>query len=59
MDSMEFRAFLDWLMCSDPWPVIDDDGNERGHDAIVRVANRYAIDWGFTDWVTAYHKHVA
>lgn len=59
MDSMDFRAFLDLLMCSDPWPVHDELGGETGQEALLSVANRMAMDYGFTDWLDAYHRHVA
>ena len=59
MNNMEFRAFLDLLMCSDPWPVSKQsrqfDGQEQMHD----VANRLAADRGYSDWIDAYHHHEA
>ena len=53
MSASEFRAFLDLLMCSDPYPV------DTGEDEMFGYANRQAIERGFTDWVDAYHNHVA
>jgi hypothetical protein len=53
MNNTEFRAVLDWWMCSDPWceqvpkTVIDDwlerEAHERGYGGVVE----------------AYHDHVA
>lgn len=53
MDSFEYRAFLDFLMCSDPYPL--DDGEE----AVKGYANRQAVELGYSDWIDAYHNHVA
>lgn len=53
MDGYEFRAFLDLLMCSDPYPV------DSGEDAVKGYANRQAVERGFADWIDAYHKHEA
>jgi hypothetical protein len=59
MNNMEFRAFLDLLMCCDPWPVPADsqafDTQKQMHD----VANRLADDRGYSDWIDAYHRHEA
>lgn len=52
MNDAEFRAVLDWRMCSDPWPqdvpqtVID--------DWIERLCHEY----GYQNFVTAYHEFV-
>ncbi len=56
MDAYEFRKFLDLLMCCDPWPVAGDD---HGEDAMKSFANRQSQEWGFTDWIDAYHNHSA
>lgn len=53
MDSFEFRALLDLLMCSDPYPA------DAGEDTIKFFANRISLDYGFSDWIDAYHNHVA
>lgn len=53
MDSFEYRALLDLLMCSDPYPV------ENGEDAVKGYADRQAVERGFSDWIDAYHNHVA
>lgn len=55
MSRFEFRAFLDLLMCSDPWPVAD-KGAGDGHDLMLQLADRHARDRGYEGWVDAYHK---
>lgn len=52
MNPMQFRAVLDWYMCSDPWP--DSDQN---HQIITDWINQMSIDRGFAHWVEAYHDH--
>lgn len=52
MNPKQFRAFLDLLMCSDPWPV--DDGGES-QKALDKFANEEAVRHGQRDWVGAYH----
>lgn len=50
MNNEEFRALLDWFMCSDPWPE--------------SVPRTIVIDWitkecaqrGYDNWVVAYHE---
>lgn len=37
----EFRSLLDWFMCSDPWPIAGDAG-ENAHHIIEELMNRYA-----------------
>ena len=59
MDSMEYRVFLNLLMCSDPWPVHNERGGETGQETMQSLANRIALDYGFTDWIDAYHRHEA
>lgn len=56
MSHVEFAAFLDLLVCSDPWPVKDKDGNEEGEAVLKAYADRVAVANGFTDWINAYHK---
>jgi len=53
MDAMEFRAFLDLLMCCDPWPC---DGASN-QDTIIFYANHAAVERGYSDWIDAYHNH--
>lgn len=52
MDDREFRALLDWFMCSDPWPV---DGGDS-HDLMSNWLDRASKSRGYTDWVEAYHR---
>lgn len=51
MNDKEFRAFMDLLMCSDPWPV-DDKNNQA---IIEALADKEAKRRQFGDWITAYH----
>lgn len=54
MTNQEFRAVLDWHMCSDPWPVEPDgEGNQA---TITAWLNREAQERGFDSWVDAYHE---
>lgn len=55
MTDKQFRAFLDLMMCSDPWPVTD-TGTGDGQDLLLEFASSESRDRGFTDWVTAYHQ---
>jgi hypothetical protein len=57
MNDMEFRAFLDLMMCSDPWPVAIDSEPFDTHQQMIDVANRLALDRGYSDWIDAYHSH--
>lgn len=55
MNDENFRAFLDLMMCSDPWPVAD-LGSGDGHDKMIAFANEESRDRGFEDWIDAYHR---
>lgn len=50
-EDFDFRAMLDLIMCSAPWPV---DGN-RNKDAVINIVNDMARSRGFDSWVDAYH----
>jgi len=52
MSRKEFRAMLDWFMCSDPWPVEPDDGS---HEVIEAMLEKEAFRRGYAGWVGAYH----
>jgi hypothetical protein len=52
MDAREFRALLDWFMCSDPWPVSGDES----HELMMEWIDRAAKSRGYKDWVEAYHR---
>lgn len=49
MSDLEFKIFMDLLMCSDPWPMAS------GQDEMEALANKEAVKRGFPDWVTATH----
>ena len=51
MGDQAFRAFLNLLMCSDPWPI---GGSDR--EALYDFANHEAVWRGYKDWVEAYHN---
>lgn len=53
MNDREYRALLDLLVCSDPWPVEDDDG--RSHELLNAFANKEAAERGYGSWIEAYH----
>jgi len=55
MNDMEYRAFLDLMMCSDPWPVNANSQQFDTRQQMIDVANRLAKDRGYTDWLDAYH----
>ncbi len=52
MTDKEFRAFLDLLMCSDPWPVNDGGKNQvtLKYFADVEASKRH-----YDTWIEAYH----
>lgn len=52
MNDWEYRAFMDLLMCSDPWPIEDDP---HSHMELVAFANREAAKRGYDSWIAAYH----
>jgi len=51
MTDLEFRYFLDLLMCSDPWPVEGDS-----ESTLKNFADEQARIRGYCDWIDAYHK---
>lgn len=58
MEGTVFRALLDWMMCSDPWPV-DSDGHGGNQQVIEKWLDEESRKKGFTDWLEAYHNHGA
>jgi len=57
MTNTEFRAVLDWFMCSDPWPVERDVTiGESNHVCVTNWLDREAKARGFDDWVVAFHE---
>lgn len=59
MNDIEYRVFLDLMMCSDPWPVDDGVGMLNTNSLMNDVANRLAVDRGYASWIEAYHEHEA
>jgi hypothetical protein len=52
LNPREFRALLDWFMCSDPWPVAD----EPNHQLMTEWLDRLSKVCGYDGWVDAYHR---
>jgi hypothetical protein len=50
MSDEQFSIFLEWLMCSDPWPL------RHGHEEMVALGNAEARRRGYEGWVQAYHQ---
>ena len=50
MNDIQYRAFLDLLMCSDPWPV------PTNQQIVESIADDEAVKRGYPTWVEAYHK---
>ncbi|HHT9145632.1 MAG TPA: hypothetical protein ACFYD4_08130 [Candidatus Wunengus sp. YC61] len=50
MTEEQLKAFLELLMCSDPWPT---DG--EGKFILENFADEEAQQYGYTDWISAYH----
>ena len=55
MTNLEFRFFLNLLMCADPWPVPNDP---EGEDSLKDMADRFARERGYANWIEAYHFYV-
>lgn len=49
MSDLEFRALLDLMVVSDPFPT------DVNRDVIENLLDREAIARGHTNWVDAYH----
>lgn len=49
MERKEFRALLDALMVSDPWP-------DKCFNILEDYANKVSTYYGYSDWIEAYHK---
>lgn len=58
MNDIQYRRFLDLMMCSDPWPVTD-TGEGDGHQILVDFADEEARKRGYDSWIDAYHQHRA
>lgn len=55
MTDTQYRAFLDLLMCSDPWPI-EGEGGEHMEKILVSFANEEAKRHGFDNWIIAFHE---
>ena len=55
MDDITFRAFMDLLMCFDPWPV-KDTGILNTQKVLVLFAEKQARKRGYEGWIDAYHR---
>lgn len=53
MNDKEYKAFLSLLMCSDPWPVEPDKGEQ---ELLKSYANQEVVERGYFDWIEALHK---
>lgn len=53
MNDKEFRAFLDLMMCSDPWPIQDGDVSEA---ILIEFADKEANNRGYENWIDAYYS---
>lgn len=56
MPNVMFRALLDLIMCSDPWPV-PDMGEGTGEEFVLKLADSEARKRGYDNWVVAFHEH--
>ena len=53
MDNKVFRAFLDLLMCADPWPIVD---RGKSRKLLEKWADSRANTLGYANWIDAYHN---
>jgi len=56
MNDKQYRAFLDLLICCDPWPV--EKNAKENLSIIFDLANEEAEKRGFVNWVAALHDHI-
>lgn len=47
----EFRALLDLVMCSDPWPLQD-----HAEATLKQLLDQAAWSRGYAGWINAYHE---
>ena len=52
MRNLAFRALLDLLMVSDPFPL-----DEISHDELCLFADQQSLLRGFENWIVAYHEY--
>lgn len=56
MNQNQFRALLDLLMCSDPWPIEGQAGDES-RKLLIEFANCESTEtYGKDNWIIAYHE---
>jgi hypothetical protein len=60
MNDEQFRAFLDLIMCSDPWPVFDYWGarDDKSLALLRNLATDLARKRGYADWIDAHRYHM-
>lgn len=46
-----YKAVVNMFMCVDPWPL-----SEKEHIDMVWFLNQAAKDFGYKDWLEAYHS---
>ena len=51
MNEGQFKALLDLLMVSDPWPL-----DEQAHRALLAYANAESGKRGYDGWIHAFHE---
>ena len=51
MTNMQFRAFLDLMMVSDPWPL-----DPQANKTLEEFADAESKKRGYEEWITAYHE---
>ena len=54
MTDEQYRAFLDLMMVSDPWPLDD----ENTHQTLLELADVEARARDYPNWIEAYHLHM-
>lgn len=59
MSDEEFRAFLDLLMASDPWPMGEGTEAEQAYVVLVDLADRESRNRGYGNWIEAFHQVAA
>ena len=55
MTDKQYRAFMDLMMCCDPWPVGSESGDD-GHETLLALADEQAQARGYDSWYVAYHE---
>ena len=53
MNNKELVAFMNLLMCTDPWPK---ELHEKEHTTLIQLADRESRDRGFENWIVAYYE---